>query len=297
MDGKLQKMNGKMIEELLRGSFDLHVHASPDLQVRKFNVVQLAKEESKYGIRGVVVKSQHVPTYIHAKIVNDLNLGGTTLYGGIPLNYTACGYLNEEIVETALRMGAKVIWMPTISAAHHLKVFGADPSKGITIVDEEGKLILEVRKIIKLAIDFNSVLATGHISPSETKALVKEATSLGLKKIVVTHPESPIINMSIEDQIELTNEYKVYVEYCALSLYTPKALKNLEDRLNTDEIVNQIKALNPEHVIISTDFGQVEFPSPVDGMKKFIKELHKRGVSKDDILKMIRKNPSRLVEK
>jgi len=280
-----------MIEDLMRGSFDLHVHAGPDIRLRKYNVVELVREESKYDVRGIVVKSHHVPTYIHAKIVNDLELGGTILYSGVSLNYPVCGYFNEEVVEISLKMGARVIWMPTISAAHHLKVHGEDPSKGITVTDMEGKVIPEVKRIIKLAIDYDAILATGHISPPEIKALLREASSSGLKKIVVTHPESPITNISIENQKDFVTEFNVYMEYCALSIYP------LGGNLGIKAIASQIKALGSKHVIISTDLGQPESLPPTEGMKEFLRRLHEHGLSGDDILRMIRENPSRLIEK
>lgn len=279
-----------MTEYPIRGSFDLHVHANPDIRTRKHNVLELVKEESKHAVRGIVVKSHHVSTYIHAKIVNELVLGGTVLYGGVSLNYPVCGFFNEEVVETALKMDARVIWMPTISAAHHLKFYGEDPSKGIRVTDRKGEVIPEVERVIKLAIDHDAILATGHISPSEIKALVREASSLGLKKVVVTHPESPITNMRLEDQIELVREFNVYMEYCALSIWP------LGGNLSIEVIADQIKALGSKHVIISTDLGQPEVPSPVEGMKEFLRRLSEQSLGRDDILRMIGKNPLRLIE-
>lgn len=51
----------------------------------------------------------------------NLRLGqlGTTAYGGIVLNWPV-GWLNPYAAESALRMGARFIWMPTRDAANSL---------------------------------------------------------------------------------------------------------------------------------------------------------------------------------
>jgi len=60
----------------------------------------------------------------------------------------------------------------------------------ISIVDAAGKLYLEMTPVLALIKEFDIVLATGHISPAETYAVVEGALKKGITKIVITHAAS-----------------------------------------------------------------------------------------------------------
>lgn len=46
-----------------------------------------------------------------------------TMYGGVVMN-KVIGGVNPEAVEKGLKLGAKVIWLPTQSARRHLEKWG-----------------------------------------------------------------------------------------------------------------------------------------------------------------------------
>lgn len=82
------------------------------------------------------------------------------------------------------------------------------------MTDERGILVPELRDVIFLIKEYGAVLATGHISPEETRCVVDAARNIGVQKIVVTHPEYWVVDMSLEQQYELVSDYGVVLERC-----------------------------------------------------------------------------------
>ena len=73
--------------------------------------------------------------------------------------------------------------------------------------------------IFQLVKDFDAVLGTAHISPKEAFIVVEEARNAGIKKIVLTHPEWWIVDMSLEDQIRMVKDYDIILERCYAKIW------------------------------------------------------------------------------
>jgi hypothetical protein len=76
------------------------------------------------------------------------------VFGSITLDNEAGG-LNPGAVLAWLRMGAKVVWMPTATAANSknkvLRSRGLDlPGEGQSVLDSYGKLLPEVTEILRI---------------------------------------------------------------------------------------------------------------------------------------------------
>ena len=101
----------------LNGVIDMHVHAAPDICQRTYNDLELTAASIRAGARAIVIKGHHCSTVARAALCNAYNRmafdsNAFVMYGGLALNYEAGG-LNPKAVQTALEMGAKVIWLPT----------------------------------------------------------------------------------------------------------------------------------------------------------------------------------------
>ena len=83
-------------------------------------------------------------------------------------------------------MGAKIIWLPTMHSSNNVKKNGK--SGGIECL-ENGKPVAVLKKIFETIKEYDLVLGTGHLAPEEIFSVVDMARNMGLKKIVVTHPE------------------------------------------------------------------------------------------------------------
>lgn len=286
--------------ELLKGAIDLHVHASPDIKARRIDAIELITEGKKVGMAGVLIKDHATITsdraYLLNKIFPDFNV-----YGSIALNYTVGG-LNPTAVKAAIWLGAKQVYMPTYSAAYVIKkhggitgvfasLFPAEGEKGISIISQEGSLLPEIDIILKMIAEHDVILGTGHISPSESLKLIQRGRELGVQKILVTHPSSLLIDMSLDDQKKAI-KMGAFIEHCYVGC-TP--FTSTGKPLLPKILAEHIKEVGAEHCIMSTDFGQAKNLTPVEGMKKFIEEMLENGVTENEIDWMIKKNPRKLL--
>ena len=80
-------------------------------------------------MRGVVFKIHHGDTSGRIPIVREVMGDAIEIYGGITLNSPVGGF-NPFAVDTAIKMGAKMVWMPTISSLNHLEKLGAPHFSG-----------------------------------------------------------------------------------------------------------------------------------------------------------------------
>jgi len=286
-------------EELLKGGIDLHTHSGPGLFERSLNDFELAAEARDAGMRAVLLKAHESTTVIRASLVAT-QIPDIQVFGGLVLNYFVGG-LNPYAVDASIKMGAKMIWMPTLSAENHLRFYGGvtpkslrgkgdllHPREGIKVVDEDGQIKPQVKEILKLIAEADIALGTGHLSIPETKALVRAAKELGVRKILVTHPDLKLIAMPLEDQIELAEE-GAYLEKTLLTMMP------MWYSISPAEMARTIKAIGAERCVMTTDFGQLHHPRPVEGMRLFIQMMLECGITSDEIYTMLCINPAALL--
>jgi microsomal dipeptidase-like Zn-dependent dipeptidase len=60
-------------------------------------------------------------------------------------------------------------------------------------------------------------------------------------------------------------------------------------------VVEAVKQLGADAIVLSTDLGQQGMMSPPDGIENAVGALRKAGISQDDIDKMMKRNPARLL--
>ena len=153
---------------------------------------------------------------------------------------------------------------------------------------QEGQLTENTLQVLDIIAKYDVILATSHVSHEEAFALVKEAHKRGVKRIVITHVDFPNTFYSIEEQRQLL-KYGAYMEHC----YTTFATGKVDFAVTVD----QIRALGPEHVILSTDLGQKTAKYPDEGMQEFAEKLVENGFSQEEIHQMVVENPRWLLNK
>jgi hypothetical protein len=244
-------------------------------------------------MKAIVLKS-HSYTAAVAIIVNQL-VPGIKVVGSICLNYEVGG-LNYHAVQNAAGLGAKIVWMPTFAAANSINKFrelGLPlEGEGISLLDGSGKLVPEMGRILSIIRDNNMVLATGHISPREAFALIKEAVNAGIKKMIITHPTDKEFgenHFTIDDIKELA-AMGAFIEFTIIGI-----LPN-EFCHDPAQLAQTIKTIGPEHCIVSTDLGQPQNPLPVEGMRLFIATLLRHGLTQEEVEMMIKSNPAKLLD-
>lgn len=288
-----QKGSDDMEEGLLHGVIDMHIHTAPDIRKRRLTDMELMEEATRVGVRAVVIKSHHMPTVDRATLVNEVyrNRGGDPLhfamFGGIALNESVGG-INPHAVEAVLKLGGKVVWLPSSSASNHKNKHGN--TGGIDVI-VDGRPIPELNDVFLLIKEYDAVLATAHLDTEEIPIVVEAARKAGVNKIVVTHPEFWVVGMKLEDQIKLAKDYNVLFERCyAQPVGGGKYKSNLEDN------VIAIKEIGCENIIVSTDGGQMENPVWPSSLNEYIQYLVDHGISKEQIDIMTKKNPGLLLD-
>jgi hypothetical protein len=281
------------IDKLLVGAIDMHLHPGPDAFKCRVDALEAASLAKQVGMRALVVKTHYYPSAPLAMMVNQLVPDFKT-FGSLCLDHEMGG-LNVYAVEYAGKTGAKVIWMPTFSSANSCaKMRGLGlpvAGEGFSILGKDGKLVPSINPILKVVKKYDMVVASGHMSPTETIALEAEARNIGIKKFVVTHP----LDHEFFDEV-FTKEHLVklaqngaYIECTFLSFLSS------EFRHDPAEMVDVIRTVGAERCIMSTDLGQSFNPLPVEGLRMFIVTLLKYGITSDEISIMIKTNPAKLL--
>jgi hypothetical protein len=281
----------------VEGAFDLHVHSSPDLFPRIANDVEVVTDAARRGFAGLVMKNHFEPTVSRA-LLAQRHAPGLRVYGGIVLN-RAVGGINPHAVEAALRLGARIIWMPTLDAECHRRAFGFGggfPAQssgletqraGISILGD-GRLVPEAREVLALARQHGAALATGHVSLEEIRALVAEATDQGFRKLILTHPYDRAPGLRPGD-VQVLAEAELRVEFVFCSI-TPRWRFT-----DVAAITHCVRTIGPRKVVLSSDGGQAHNPMPGEGYRAFVELLAKEGLRPDDFRLMCRENPDFLL--
>lgn len=266
----------------LTGVIDTHVHSSPDVVPRRMDDLDLGREAARRGMRAIVLKSHHTLTADRAHLV-ERSVPGLRVFGAIVLNHPVGG-LNPFAVETALRMGAAVVWMPTFSAMAEPAPLGPPIS-----ILENGRVTAEVCEILRLVAEFDAILATGHASPVEIGELVPEAHAAGVRKVVITHPEHPPVQMTPLAQQELRDRFDVFFERCLITTTIGGGT------MEVPRLADRIRRIGVDSTVLATDFGQPENATPPDGMAAYIGGLQTLGFDRREIDRMCRENPANLL--
>lgn len=289
------------VNRILAGAIDCHAHTGPGIFDRVGDSIDIARQARAYGMRAMVLKCHQGITSDRALLVDKV-VPDISIYGGVVLNQYVGG-INPYAVEIAIRFGAKIVWMPTQWAQHHIDIFGqpeykhmkqtsavADlPKKGITILDENGLLNSETKQVLKIVKKNDVALATSHLTKNEIKILVDEASKIGIKKIILTHVTfTELWTWSIEEQKELIKKGTT-IEYVALYSFKNRFL------VSAKEVAHMINEVGYKNVLISSDCGQLRLPSPPEGLRLFIGMLLDEGIEEQALHYMLKDNPIRLL--
>jgi len=293
------------MDDLLRGALDLHVHTAPDLVPRSVSDLEMTRRARRAGMAGFVIKSHHAPTADRATLCAAL-VAGVRVVGSITLNHYVGG-LNPCAAEGAARSGARVVWLPTTDAANEAGILAGWPAgqplppylqvkqdllnKGrlppaISVTGDDGGLTRGAQEVIEVVRDYGLTLCTGHLGWPEMCILVPAARRAGIEKIVITHPESPSIGLTPEQQAWLAAQ-GTYFERCYAYSGSSQVI---------DAEARAVRATGVARNVLSSDLGRVDAPVPDVGLALFIREFARRGFTEDELRRMTAVTPRALVE-
>lgn len=286
--------------DLVRGSYDLHVHIEPDVMKRRIDDIDLARRSLEVGLAGFVLKSHYVPTAERASVVRKA-VPGIDVRGGITLN-NSVGGMNPTAVEIAARSGTSVVWCPTVDSANQRasqaripegarppmwaalqrelrdRGISADP---VPVLADDGSVTEDVRQVLALIAEHNMTLATGHLSSTEIMAVVAAAADAGVERIIVTHPEFTSQRVPPDLQRELAAR-GAYLERCFTTPHTGK--------VTWEEMFANVRAAGPEQSVLTTDLGQPFNPPVEDGLALMADKFLAAGFTEKEVSVMTVRN-------
>lgn len=271
----------EQIEEVLCGSYDLHVHAAPDgSQHRRMDALEVARCAYEAEMGGFVLKSDDYNTAPLTYALNQM-YPGLNVSGSITLNRSVGG-INPDAVQVATELGAKVVWMPTHSADFRQREPGGE---GIRLTTEKGTLGDDVQEVLEIVAANDMTLATGHISPAEAIALFTEARTKGVRHMIATHPDSVA---TLEEQRRMIS-LGAYLEYTFLACMPAGA------SMTPRQLAETVRSLGVGNCIVTTGFGQWQNPPPAEGMRMAIAALLDAGMTCDEVTTLVKRNPAQLL--
>jgi len=314
----------------LKGAIDIHVHAGPHIfsSPRRVDPVEAAIQARDAGMRAIVFMDVFEMSNGTAWLVNRVVPDFKT-YGGLILN-TVYGGMNPRSVKTALHYGdgAKYIsfgahstyyqaaregrmidgkFIPLSKLYPKFKTEELDRCIQIPLEGDPGPELDEILKL--MANNPHVFMNTGHVAVEEALRLVDLAEEYKIKKVLVASAVTKIATMN---QLKQMADKGAFIEY-TLAAYThttpiPKTHYYVErEYASIDEGMEegpgggvrlaseQIQELGADRCIIATDFGVYTLPEPVEGLREFIACLMDMGITSDEISKLVKTNPERLL--
>ena len=278
----------KLTDPALVGAIDLHAHHGPDSYARQWDAFEVAKLAKERGMRGVVLKNHWTETAGLALLVRKYGTQGIEVFGSITLD-TPVGGVNpmalRYMADVEGNLG-RIVWMPTHDSEHEVNYNKETRAKAVA--SRNGKLIPEVLEVLDLIKERDLTLATGHLTPEEVLMVMAEAKQRGITRIIVTHPMlgAQFTNMSLP-QMQEAVKLGGAIEVTAGALSRDGAAKT--------RAIEAIKTLGTQNVFVASDSGLVGTPNHPDALAMAAKSLRAAGFSEQDLNRMFKETPARLV--
>jgi hypothetical protein len=297
-------VSSDIVDRLLDGAVDLHVHPYPSPFPRRMDAAEAAQRAADAGMRAIVVKSHHHDTAMDVAALREhgISSSGIDVFGGIALN-TQVGGLNPHAVNLCLAMGGKVVWFPTIASPKHIEHHREHPqlkfpSLAVDLIPEEpidvfaggdGTLRPEVHEILTMIADADAVLASGHMPAPSIIAVFEAAKEHGVRRMIVNHPNF-VIEAS-KDEVKTLAELGALIEHSLCMYDEESSFHNWQ----IDTLVDWIRWVGPERSSLGSDLGQANNPFPADSFRKICSRLLEAGMTEREVRMLVADNPARLL--
>ncbi len=288
------------VERLLVGAIDLHCHSGPAAMPRILDHHEAMLDCAAAGFRALVYKDHFYLGTPHAILLEKLFPDtGVRLFSGIALN-NAVGGINPHAVDHATKIGAKIVWMPTLSAENHIaqasgqaKTFPKTSQKmldpiPLSALDTSGKVSDATRQVLDLIAEADIILAGGPLPASELHMVFEEARRRGVKKMIVNHP-TYVVGCSDEDIRQLVG-LGVYMEHSICMFVEGRSKK-----YGPDKLAHLIHTAGVDRTLLCSDLGLTGSPRPVDGYREIVEILLGLQMPEADIRRLIGANAAALL--
>jgi hypothetical protein len=297
------------------GLVDTHFHVGPEFLDRRYNLHSLA-EAARSSNMTLVLKNHTYSTTPLAALARATF--GVRFLGSVVLNRFVGGLNPDAILGAQSGNRANVngesddppfvVYLPTVHAASHLRVLGyafdkrwscghaidypADRAgEPVRVFDENLKPVPALEEVLQAIVETGAILATGHLAAAEIMELVPMALDLGVRRVLLTHPHYPSVELSDEQLVHLSRDNRVFIEHCF-------AIHTIEE-VPLARFADSILATGPDQVILATDFGQIHSDPVPDGTLRFARELSAivgNRLAHRDLVRMFTTNGARALD-
>jgi Family of unknown function (DUF6282) len=287
------------VDALLRGAIDTHVHSGPSIAPRGIDHLELLQQASASGFAAVVTKDHDYSGVMTAALIRKHHPElKTKIYSSIVLNNVVGGF-NPYAVEHTAALGGRIVWLPTLAAANHLRwqasaqwVHPAStdrmrPATAVAVLNDDNSVRDDVKEVLDIVARNDMVLASGHLHASEIWLVFDEAKRRGVKRLVLTHPED-IVDASLND-VKGIAAMGAFIEHSLCMFLDGCKFKTCE----AEDLRSQIEAGGVDQTILCSDLGQTGTFSPLEGFRRGVKLCIELGYDDEQIRKMVSTNAAR----
>ncbi len=295
-------------DPVLIEAIDLHTHLDPDMsgggQVsRAMDAIDMARQAQARGMRGFALKthmdvSSAASAYYARKVMPDVEV-----FGRFVLNLSSGGLNPAAVMQFVSMKGGwgRIVEMPTRDARPPqtenrpwvmpwLNLF-PDSEISVEIV-RNGALTAEAKGIIELVSNVRTVdsdgtvaIATGHATPEGHVLIVRESRRPGVPTLV-THPNDMVSDAQYQEMKELGAYIEVNLDFYQEG-------DNAEEKIAF--ALKQIERLGAESIVMATDCGQMNNPTPADCIVLGARVLRAHGITERQLDIMLKETPARLL--
>lgn len=286
----------------LADAIDVHAHARGHDEEEPLHAAQQA---SRAGMKAILFKSISPgrPWEVARRVQDDVDRWAepqglrpvkclSAYVIGIPL-----GPIDFAHIKEAVEGGVMGVWMPPVTSAWSISRLGGrgkwfDPTRrsdepvppvaweealktGLYVLDDHGRLLPEVRDCVRLVADHGVTLSFGHLSPQEMDALADEIGALGYTRAFIDHPFSEVFEFDVPKM----------KRWAAAGVRFALTWDELSPLLGVDpqDMVGAIRAVGPEHFMLSSDAGIPLLPETVEAYRLLAATLRAYGMTEGEM--------------
>jgi hypothetical protein len=290
----------------LTDAIDVHAHARGGDEEEPLHAAQQA---SRAGMKAIVYKSISPgrPWEVARKLQDEVDRWAekegvrpvrclSAWVVGIPLKP-----VNFTEIKEAVEGGVSGMWMPPVTSAWSMFRLGGrgvwfdakrrydDPvapvawdeakKTGVYVLDEHGKLMPAIRDTIRLCADHGVTLSLGHLSPQEMDAMADEMAAIGYRRAFIDHPFSEVFELDVP-------KLKRWADAGVRFALTWDELSPLLG-VDTQDMVAAIRAIGPEHFMLSSDAGIPLLPPTVEAYRLLAATLRAYGMTEPEMKQLM----------
>ena len=249
---------------VIDGIVDFHVHSAPSLAPRHSHDPDTLIEARAAGVSRFVLKAHEGSSAERAVLLGEEAIGGVVLNSPV-------GGANPDAVAVAAALGARVVWLPTISSPAHIAASSnpeLSPHRGIAFAEvpvvDGGKVRSEWMDVFDEIARNDMVLASGHVTMDEAVVALETARQRGVQRLVVNHPGMAFLNWR-DEHLEQFRALGAHLEIGVLAdILASEAGPRTEDL---------VAAYPHELLVFGSDLGHRDYPPIAEGIRSWVERL------------------------